>query len=101
MLIYPPSYHVMARRPCGVAMPSHRLQAHLNKFHIERSTTLASRDLVRFFVKEKMSSLLDKPLLDPRRETVVFFELGREALARGQYTPRLWLQQPQVCIQGH
>jgi hypothetical protein len=44
------------------------LQAHLNKLHIKQSTALASRALIRISVKKTLPSMLEKPLLDPRKE---------------------------------
>jgi hypothetical protein len=75
-----PSHGVMVCKPCGVAIAPHNLQAHLNKLHIEQSTALASRGLVRTFVNETLPSMLEKPLLDPRTEEVHLPEPDREAL---------------------
>jgi hypothetical protein len=80
ILIHLPSYRVMVCKPCGVAVPPYMLQAHLNKLHIEQLTALASRNLVRFFVKEIIPLLLGKPLLDPRTEIVVLPDPDCESL---------------------
>lgn len=80
ILLYLPSYRVMVCKPCGIAVAPHRLQAHLNKLHVEQSTALASRDLVRRFVNETLPSILDSPLLDPRKENVHLPDLDCEAL---------------------
>jgi hypothetical protein len=80
ILLYLPSYRVMVCKPCGVAIAPHRLQAHLNKLHVEQSTALASRDTVRRFVNETLPSILDSPLLDPRKENVHLPDLDCEAL---------------------
>jgi hypothetical protein len=68
ILIYLPRYRVMGCKPYGVAIAPHRLQAHLNKLHIKQSTALASRALIRISVKKTLPSMLEKPLLDPRKE---------------------------------
>jgi hypothetical protein len=70
----------MVCKPYSVTVALHRLQAHLNKLHVEQSTALASRDLVRRFVNETLPSIIDSPLLDPRKENVYLPNLDCEAL---------------------
>ena len=80
ILLHLPNHGVIVCRPCGVAIAPHNLQAHLNRLHIEQSTALGSRDLVRIFVNETLPSILEKPLLDPRTEELYLLELDSKAL---------------------
>ena len=80
ILVHLPNHGVVVCRPCGVAIAPHNLQAHLNRLHIEQSTALASRDLVRIFVNETLPSMLEKPLLDPRTEELRLPEPDCKAL---------------------
>ena len=80
ILVHLPNHGVVVCRPCGVAIAPHNLQAHLNRLHIEQSTALASRDLVRTFVNETLPSMLEKPLLDPRTEELRLPEPDCKAL---------------------
>ena len=91
ILLHLPNHGVIVCRPCGVAIAPHNLQAHLNRLHVEQSTALASRDLVRTFVNEALSSMLEKPLLDLRTEQLRLPKPDCKALPGTQTILRLWL----------
>jgi hypothetical protein len=80
ILVHLPNHGAVVYPPCGVAIAPHNLQAHLDKLHIEQSTALASRGLVRIFVDETLPSMLENPLLDPRTEELRLPEPDCKAL---------------------
>lgn len=80
ILVHLPNHGVIVCRPCGVAIAPQNLQAHLNRLHVEQSTALASRDLVRTFVNQTLPSMLETPLLDPRTEELRLPEPDCKAL---------------------
>ena len=91
ILVHLSNHGVIVCRPCSVAVAPHNLQAHLNRLHVEQSTALASRDLVRTFVNEALSSMLEKPLLDLRTEQLRLPKPDCKALPGTQTILRLWL----------
>lgn len=80
ILLHLPAHRVMVCLPCGIAVAPHRLQNHLKKLHLGQSGPLATRELVRRFVIDTLPSILDRPLLDPRAESVQLPATDSEAL---------------------
>lgn len=82
-----PEHRVLVCRPCGIAVAPHWLHGRICKLHVGQCTGLPANKAAQLLVDEDLPAMLDRPLLDPRREYVSLPALDCEAL-RGRHTHR-------------